>query len=67
MCIILAGHSFEERELIGRVMRNMRTVKRSYGTQRWVRVMHTFCVGSTVAYALCEEFGYDPEEQVTKK
>ena len=67
MSMTLAGHPFEERELIGRVMRNMRTVNRSCGTQRWVRVMHTFCVGSTVAYALCEEFGYDPEEQVAKK
>ena len=67
MSLTLAGHSFEERELIGRVMRNMRKAKKSYGTLRWVRVMNTFCVGSTVAYALCEEFGYDPEEQVGKK
>jgi len=67
MALTLAGHSFDERDLIRRVMRNMRKAKKPYGEARWVRVMNTFCVGSTVAYALCEEFGYDPEEQVAKK
>lgn len=61
----LAGHNFEDRDLIRRVMRNMRPKSR-YGEQRWVLVVNLFAVGSTVAYALCQEFGLDPEEVIKK-
>jgi hypothetical protein len=64
--INLAGHEFEERELLKRALMCMRRVKYPRGTYRWVKVMNTFGVGSTVAGAICVEFGFDPEERVAK-
>lgn len=61
----LAGHQFDDRELIGRVMRNMRGPNR-YGQARWAIVKETFGVGSTVAHALCYEFDLDPDEVLKK-
>lgn len=61
----LAGHPFEERRLLMSVMRTMRSPTR-YKQQRWVIVMSVFCVGSTVAYAMCREFGFDPDEYLSK-
>lgn len=61
----LAGHHFDERELINRVMRNMRAPTR-HGEMRWVLVRDIFGVGSTVAHAMCDEFGLDPDERVSK-
>lgn len=61
----LAGNEFVDKELIGRVMRNMRGTSR-YAQQRWVLVKHTFGVGSTVARALCHEFDLDPDEELKK-
>lgn len=63
--MILAGHDFEDRALVGRVMRNMKGISR-YGTQRWVLVKNTFGVGCTVAYALCHEFGLNPDDILKK-
>lgn len=57
----LAGHKFDERILVERVMRNMRPPTR-YGMERWVLVKSLFGVGSTVAHLLCHEFGMDPDE-----
>ena len=65
--MILAGHQFNERDLIGRVMRNAKPVRsKGSGTYRWSWVCDRFGVGSTVAAALCKEFGLDPDEMVHK-
>lgn len=58
-------HEFDERDLIMRVMRNMRGRSR-YGEMRWVIVRDTFACGSTVARALCHEFGLDPDQELKK-
>lgn len=63
--IKLERHEFDERELLGRVMRCMRGPTR-YGTPRWVVVMNTFGFGSTVANAMCHEFGLDPDDMLKK-
>lgn len=63
--IDLAGHKFEGRNLIERVMRNM-TGSNRYGRERWAIVKDTFAVGSTVAHALCHEFGLDPDGVLRK-
>ena len=63
----LAGHEYSERELLRRAMTNWRKPKtKCAGVPRWVKAKETFCVGSTVAHALCYEFGFDPEEKVLK-
>lgn len=65
--MILAGHHFDERDLIGRVMRSARKVRsQNSGEYRWVWVMGRFGVGSTVAQALCREFGLHPYDMVKK-
>ncbi|QLG96678.1 hypothetical protein HZF02_32695 (plasmid) [Pseudomonas yamanorum] len=61
--MILANIQFDERDLIERVMHNMRPCKRRQ--LRWILVRDTFGVGSTVAYAMCREFNLDPEENLT--
>lgn len=62
--MIIAGHTFDERDLIGRVMRNLRPRRGERNVQRWVLVHNTFGVGSTVSRALCVEFGMDPDEVI---
>lgn len=62
--MILAGHTFEERNLIGRVMRNLRPRRGERNVMRWVLVYNAFGVGSTVARALCVEFDMDPDEVI---
>ena len=57
----LAGHTFDERDLIGRVMRNLRPRRGERNVMRWVLVRDVFAVGSTVARALCAEFDMDPD------
>lgn len=65
--MILAGHQFNERDLLERVMRQARPVKtRGCGQYRWVWVMRQFGFGSTVAHAMCEEFNLNPGDMVTK-
>lgn len=65
--MILAGHDFNDRTLVSNVLRNMRpVVSEHYGCWMWVKVMRVFGVGSTVAHALCVEFGFDPEMKVRK-
>lgn len=61
----LERHDFDERELLGRMMRNMQGTSR-WGDQRWVLVMRAFGFGSTVANAMCHEFGLDPDEVLKK-
>lgn len=63
--IDLAGHKFKGRDLIERVMRNMAGSNR-YGRERWAIVKETFAVGSTVAHAMCHEFGLDPDDILRK-
>lgn len=62
--MILAGYEFEDRELIGRALRNMRPCRGERNVQRWVLVKNLFGAGSTVAYALCAEFDLDPDEVI---
>ena len=61
----LERHEFDERELLWRVMHNMRGPTR-YGTPRWVVVKNVFGFGSTVAHAMCREFNLDPDEELKK-
>lgn len=63
--MILAGHQFNERDLLERAMRNMKGPSRT-GMYRWVLVRDAFGVGSTVAHALCQEFNLDPDEVLKK-
>jgi hypothetical protein len=49
-------------ELVARAIASSRS--RSQSKQRWVAVMHIFCLGSTSAQALCKRFGFDPDEEV---
>lgn len=59
----LAGNELNDRDLIERVMKNMRrATKGTLHEQRWVVVRATFGVGSSVAYALCHEFKLNPED-----
>lgn len=63
--IMLSGCEFQQRELIERVVRNVKgpsKYRSKYGTARWVLVKGAFGVGSGVAIALCREFGFDPDE-----
>jgi len=47
MALRLADHFFNERDLIGRVMRTVKPVKHKHaGTPRWGWVSKTFTVGS---------------------
>lgn len=62
--IILTGHKFECRDIVKRVVMNLKCARGERNMQRWVLVMHTFAVGSTVAYAMCQEFNLDPEEVI---
>ena len=59
-----SGVEFTERELLDRVMRNIRGRGRYQPNTRWIRVKDTFGVGSGVATALCYEFGLDPDEEL---
>lgn len=58
----LAGHDFEDRDLIRRVVMNLRPRRGQRNVMRWVLVRDAFGVGSTVANALCHEFNLDPDE-----
>lgn len=60
----LAGHTFDDRDLIRRVMRNLRPRRGERNVMRWVLVKGAFGVGSTVACALCVEFDMDPDEVI---
>ena len=60
----LAGHTFDERDLVGRVVRNLRPRRGERNVMRWVLVRDTFAVGSTVAHELCREFNLDPDEVI---
>lgn len=61
----LAGNEFDEQDLIGRVMQNIRGNSRN-PQPRWVLVRDQFAVGSTVSKALCREFDLDPDEVIPK-
>jgi hypothetical protein len=60
----LAGHSFDERDLIRRALRNMKPRRGERNVPRWLLVENNFGVGSTVANALCHEFDLDPDEVI---
>ncbi len=61
----LAGHEYEDRRLLEHVMKYMRSPTR-HKQKRWVVVMETFGLGSTVARALCREFSLDPDDDLSK-
>lgn len=63
----LSGVDMHERDLIGRVVRNVKgpsKYRSKYGTPRWALVRDAFGCGSGVATALCREFGFDPDENI---
>lgn len=60
----LAGHEFDEKSLIRRVILNLECPRGKRNVMRWVLVRDTFGVGSTVANALCHEFDLDPDEVI---
>jgi hypothetical protein len=65
--MMLSGVEIKERELIERVVRNVKgpsKYRSKYGTARWVLVRDAFGCGSGVANALCREFGFDPDENL---
>lgn len=65
--MMLSGVEIKERELIERVVRNVKgpsKYRSKYGTARWVLVRDAFGSGSGVANALCREFGFDPDENL---
>jgi hypothetical protein len=65
--MMLSGVEIAERELVERVVRNVKgpsKYRSKYGTARWVLVRDAFGVGSGVANALCREFGFDPDENL---
>ena len=65
--MLLSGCEIEERDLIRRVIRNLKgpsKYRNKYGTARWILVRDAFAVGSGVANALCREFGFDPDENL---
>lgn len=65
--MMFSGVEIAERELIERVVRNVKgpsKYRSKYGTARWVLVRDAFGVGSGVANALCREFGFDPDENL---
>lgn len=56
---------YEWRDLTKRAVIGARATGRGLA-YRWVAVMDTFAVGSTVAHNLCREFGLDPDEKVRR-
>lgn len=62
----LAGHEFKERDLISRALHNMEPIRGRRHLPRWAVVAYRFGVGSTVASALCREFGLDPDEEIKR-
>ena len=61
--ITLSGCEFTEHELLHTAVRMVTGTSRR-GTQRWVAMKDAFCCGSGVAHALCQRFGFDPDETV---
>jgi hypothetical protein len=56
----------EDEILLRSAVRNARSrYSRGY-RPRWVAVMDTFAVGSTMAHELCTRFGFDPDERVRR-
>ena len=53
-------------ELVEHAVRIARPRYRS-SAPRWVAVMDVFALGRTAAISLCERFGLDPEEKVTRR
>jgi hypothetical protein len=51
-------------QLLRRAVRNARSHNSRGYTSRWIAVMSTFGLGSTYARALCQRFGFDPDEKV---
>lgn len=61
--ITLSGCEFSEHELLRTAVRMVTGTSRR-GTLRWVAMKDAFCCGSGVAHALCQRFGFDPDETV---
>lgn len=54
----------EDEILLRSAVRNARPRHSRGWKWRWVAVMETFAVGSTIAHELCHRFGFDPDEKV---
>jgi hypothetical protein len=55
-------------ELIRRAVHSCRDVDLRKGVShpRWAAVMSTFLLGRTYSRELCERFGFDPDEKVSR-
>ena len=63
--IELAGHKFEAKEILWRIVHNLPTSKRKdQRRMRWARVSDALAMGSTVSMAICREFNLDPDEYI---
>lgn len=58
-------HELSEANLISRAIRNVRP-RVGYRRPRWELVSIAFTLGSTYARELCETFGFDPDEGVSR-
>lgn len=55
-------------ELLSRAVKSCRDNSRRKGEKhpRWIAVVATFALGSTYAHQLCERFGLNPNEEVSR-
>ena len=61
-------HELSLESLLERGVRGARDPDSRKGTKhpRWVAVMETFCLGSTYSKELCQKFGLNPYEEVSR-
>lgn len=61
-------NNIPDEKLLERAVRNSRDGSYRKGVKhpRWVAVMDTFALGSTYSQQLCQRFGLDPDEKVSR-
>lgn len=62
--IRIDNKEFACRDLLERAIRSLKSPPGQVPRSRWFRATRVFAIGSTTAYALCREFGLDPDELV---
>jgi hypothetical protein len=55
---------YDDEELVKRAVHSARPPQRERKAARWVCVMYSFGVGSTVASNLCRRFDLNPDEEI---
>lgn len=58
----MSGVLYSERTLIIRAIRQAHI--NYHGNKMWFAVTRLFACGSAVAHAICEEYGFDPDEDL---